>query len=223
MTCDEFSEAYWAHYISLEKEFLKTTTYVSLGCNNNKTYSDAFLKLLLAIGSEVDVTMKFFCRLLDSTFSGNSIEHYRSCIEEHRPTYFDQEVSVREGLMNIKPWANRNSKNKVISPFWWNAYNKCKHNRTEVGEINGERKEYYKFANLEYTLAALGGLYQTILYSYRILADSEGKRIVIPLPGSRLFKLIGPDWNNVEFFYDFAFYLNPDNGTLNMECSNIHY
>lgn len=221
MTCDEFSEAYWAHYISLEKEFLQTTTFVSLGHDNDKTYSDAFLKLLLAVGSEVDVTMKFFCRLLDATFSGDNIFQYRSCINANRPNFFNQEVSVREGSMVIKPWSNRNAANDIISPFWWDAYNKCKHERLEIGEINGETKAYFKFANLEYTLAALGGLYQTILYSYKILADIEGKQVVVPLPGSRLFKLIGPDWSGVEFFNDFAFYI--ENGSLCMESSNIYY
>ena len=221
MTCNEFINAYWAHYISLEKEFLKTTTFVSLEHDNGETYSDAFLKLLLAVGSEIDVTMKFFCELLVTTFSGNNISQYRSCINTNRPDFFNQEVSVREGAMVIKPWLNRNATNDIISPFWWDAYNNCKHKRLERGKINGKIKAYFKFANLEYTLAALGGLYQTILYSYKIIADREGKQVVVPLPGSRLFKLTGPDWSNVDFFNDFAFYF--DNGSLCIESSTIYY
>ena len=77
MTCDKFCEAFWAHYISIEKEFFKTTTYVTLNNDNNKTYSESYLKLLLAIGSEVDVTMKFYCSILNPKFSGDQICEYR--------------------------------------------------------------------------------------------------------------------------------------------------
>ena len=123
--------------------------------------------------------------------------------------------------MTLKPWLNYDTSGKIASPFWWSAYNKCKHERTEIGEINGERKEYYKFANLENTLSALAGLYQTNLFSYRILAKEENKKIVIPLPGSRLFTLLGNDWSDVIFFKDFAMYI--EDNCLYSESSNIYY
>lgn len=40
MTCDSFAKSYWAHYISIEKEFIKTVCYVSLSEDNYETYSE---------------------------------------------------------------------------------------------------------------------------------------------------------------------------------------
>lgn len=221
ITCDEFSRLYWAHYISLERELFQTTTYVDISTENYATYSEAYLKLLLEIGSEVDVAQKMYCSLLDASFSGESIDKYRTCIQANKGTFFTQETSVNEGLILLKPWENRDASGNIISPFWWTAYNKCKHERTIVGTIDGVTKEYYKFANLKYTLDALAGLYQTLLYAYKLLASQEGKRIEIPLPGSRLFKLTGTDWDNIQVMDDIAVYF--DNGELFIEKSGSIY
>lgn len=221
MTCDEFSNLYWAHYISLEKEFVQTIPYVSLSTENYSTYSEIYLKLLLEIGSEVDVSLKQYCVLLNPAFVGENISDYRACILAQKPSFFGEKVAVHEDELLLKPWNNRNEKG-VISPFWWDAYNRCKHNRADKGKIgNSANREYYKFANLKYVLNGLAGLYQVLLYSYRILAMAENKKIEIPLPGSRLFTLKGSDWNTVTFYQDFAQYF--DNGELFTVTSTIHY
>ncbi len=221
ITCDKFCETYWSHYISLEKEFINTLKYVTLDTDNYTTYSEAYFKLLLEIGSEVDVVLKAYCELLDSSFNDDKISDYRTCIHAQKPTFFVQEVIVHENKMTLKPWNNRDTAGTLFSPFWWTAYNKCKHNRTDTGSINGTTQEYFKFANLEYALNALAGLYQVILYLYRIIAESENKVIKIPLPGSRIFKLNGTEWSDVQFYGDSAFYI--DNGTFYIESSTIHY
>ena len=221
MTCDEFSGLFWAHYISLEKEFIQTLQYVSLSSDNYSTYSEMYLKLLLEIGSEVDVSLKQYCVSLDPTFTGGTISDYRSCLTTHKPSFFIEEVAVHEDVLLLKPWDNRDANGDFISPFWWTAYNKCKHNRTETGTIANLTKEYYKFANMEHVINGLAGLYQVLLYNYRILAMAENKKIEIPLPGSRLFALKGSDWSTVSFFQDFAQYF--DNGVLVTVTSTIHY
>ena len=221
ISCEKFCEIYWAHYISLEKELTSTLRYVTLDTNNYHTYSEAYFKLLLEIGSEVDVVLKAYCELLDSSFNGDKIGDYRICINSNKPVFFNQEVIVYEDKFTLKPWHNYDSSGNLCSPFWWTAYNKCKHNRADTGCINGITQEYFKFANLEYALNALAGLYQTILYAYKIIADSEGKTIKIPLPGSRLFKLNGTEWQDVQFYGDSGFYC--ENGTFYIESSTIHY
>jgi len=221
ITCDEFCRLYWAHYISLERELFQTTTYVDISTDNYHTYSEAYLKLLLEIGSEIDVAQKLYCNLLDATFAGEKIDKYRACILANNSAFFTQETSVKDGLISIKPWENYDPSGNIVSPFWWTAYNKCKHERTIVGQIDGITKEYYKFANLKYTLNALAGLYQTLLYTYKIIASQEGKRIVVPLPGSRLFKLTGVDWESIQVMDDTAIYC--DNGEFIIEKSGSIY
>ena len=77
------------------------------------------------------------------------------------------------------------------NPDWWIAYNKVKHERFRTGNIGGNTKEYYKFANLENILFALGGLYQLLIYRYSKLIDGTENWIQTPIPGSHLFKLTG--------------------------------
>lgn len=221
INCDKFCETFWVHYISLEKEFTNTFRFVTLDANNYTTFSEAYFKLLLQIGSEVDVVLKLYCELLDSSFNGDKIGDYRTCIKNNKQIFFNQEVIVYEDKLTLNPWENFDTSGNLCSPFWWTAYNKCKHNRTDIGSINGIAQEYFKFANLEYTLNALAGLYQIILYSYKILAISENKNVVIPMPGSRLFKLTGTDWDNVQFFKDFATYIK--DGALVFEASTMPY
>ena len=221
ISCDRFCETYWAHYISLEKEFTNTLRYVTLDSNNYTTYSEAYFKLLLAIGSEVDVVLKTYCELIDSSFNGDNIVDYRNCININKPAFFTQEVIVHEDKIKLRPWDNHDASGAICSPCWWTAYNKCKHNRTDLGTIAGKTQEFFKFANMEYALNALAGLYQVILYAYKILATAENNKVEVPLPGSRLFKLNGADWDNVQFFGDFATYI--DNGVFSIVTSTIHY
>lgn len=221
MTCSEFLEQYWAHYISLEKEFVQTLSYVSLSSENYITYSEKYLKLLLEIGSEVDVVLKVYCSMLKKDFSGERIPEYRDLILLSKPSFFEEEVSLSGQSILLRPWNNKDTSGKYISPFWWSAYNKCKHHRTDVGTINGITKEYFKFANMEYVINGLAGLYQTLIYIYRILAIEAKREIVTPLPGSRIFTLSGKEWESVHFYTDYAFYLRE--GRLVMECSTVHY
>lgn len=213
ISCEQFDNLYWVNYVALEKEFLQTCKYVTLSDDNFDTYSSSYLKLLLEIGSEVDIVLKEYCKMLDASFAGSTVSDYRACVLAHEPSYLNQKVMVNEGMINLTPWDNRDANGDYISPFWWKAYNKCKHCRTEVGMIEGQNKEYYKFANLKYTLNALAGLYQTYIFLYKILADSEGKEIKVPLPGSRIFRLDGGVWSSITFYKDVAFWID-ENGYL---------
>lgn len=180
------------------------------------------MKLLLEIGSEVDVIFKQYCGLIDPGFNGDKMDNYRLCISSVDPSFFTQEVSVNDNMLIIKPWNNINPINgDITSPHWWKAYNSCKHDRTGTQIINGKSDRCYKLANLEYTMTALAGLYQLQLFSYRILAINEGKKVLIPLAGSRFFKLIGQSWSNVQFFYDYAIYIH--NGNLILENGIVNY
>lgn len=58
MLCKEFINTYWSQYILLEKEFVSTLHYLSLDRENEEAFSQAYLKLLLELGSEIDVAFK---------------------------------------------------------------------------------------------------------------------------------------------------------------------
>lgn len=59
---------YWNQYISIEKEFAETVNYVALAEDNYRTYSDAYIKIMLQLGSEVDIALKLYCQILDKQF-----------------------------------------------------------------------------------------------------------------------------------------------------------
>lgn len=221
MTCDEFTIIYWSQYISLEKEFSATLHYLALDTKHENAYSQAYSKLMLEVGSEIDVVFKEYCKLIDSTFkkSYKSIGRYKDSIKNNNPDFITQEVMVINYDRILYPWIDWNI--LPDSPRWWTAYNHVKHNRTSVVEIDGLKQEGYKFANQKYTLLALAGLYQIMINFYLRLANDEGKLIVTPMPGSRVFKMTGGVWDAISFYGDSAFYIK--NGDLFWETSIINY
>lgn len=223
LTCGSFIDQYWAHYISMEKEFFNTIKYASLNIENYNTFSEAYSKLMLEIGSEVDVILKVFCKLLQPAFSGNSIKDYMALINIKVPDFSTQEVKIESFEIKVQPWINWNNSVGSISPYWWTAYNKIKHDRTGTGTIDGITKEYFKFGNQKNTLLALAGLYQILIFTYYILATAENKKVLVPLPGSRIFELTGGIWDSIIFFKDFALYLDSDTGEMHMEISTVFY
>ena len=226
LTCDKFTDIYWAHYISLEREFVSTLHFVPIDPINSNTFSEAYSKLILGIGSEVDVVLKEYCKMLQPAFSGETIDHYRVLISTTKPDFCTQDVLILKNGRKVKPWLSWNGSvveagHVINNPHWWKIYNKVKHERTEIGTIALETKEYYKFATQDYTLLALAGLYQVLIYIYYELATAEGKQAVTPLPGSRIFELTGHIWNANQFYRDIAVYV--ENGELVMESGNIYY
>jgi len=67
MTTKEFKRSYISHYLLLEKNFQSTTEYVTVAEDNYDAYSVSYLKLLLTIGSEIDVMLEFLANLYDPT------------------------------------------------------------------------------------------------------------------------------------------------------------
>ena len=222
MTCDEFITIYWNQYISLEKEFTATLYYLALDEKNANAYSQAYSKLMLEIGSEIDVIFKEYCRLIDRNFKGSfsTIGRYKDCIKKNDSDFITQVVKLIHYDYSLRPCIDFNTEQQD-SPVWWTVYNKVKHNRTSNVEIDGIRQEGYRFANQRYTVFALAGLYQIMVNYYYRLAGSEGKQIVTPMPGSRVFKMTGGVWDSIIFYGDNALYINDDH--LIWETSMINY
>lgn len=106
----EFNEKYWKYYLLLEKEFFDLSYYVSIDLEKNgKTYSLAYLKLLLAIGSEFDVVCKKICKLLDENVDEDKcdINDYKKVFKEQLGQLYKYDVLVKEiNKLIAKPLKN---------------------------------------------------------------------------------------------------------------------
>ena len=219
MTCDEFILLYWKHYISLEKEFLSCVEYVEIDDINYNTYSVNYSKLLLEICSEIDVVLKMYCKMLDSSFNKRNIKGYHDLILQERPNMINEKIKVINKNIDLLPFIEWITPNQ--NPTWWNVYNKIKHERTSKIMVNGVKMESYKFGNLFNVINALSGLYEILILMYSELANNENRRIKTPLPGSRVFVLGGNIGNTLTFYDNDAFYV--EDGHLIWERGDFFY
>lgn len=195
-----FKKLYWKNFISIEEEFILTEKFVALDICNYTTYSSAFLKLLLEIGSEIDILAKTLCFVAWNRTDVSKINGYKDCILEN-DSEFERVCVVSDSLKEI-PWQNWNQQN----PDWWTAYNKVKHERFNVGSIGGITQEYYKFANQGNVVKALMGLYQLEIYVLRALVKKEGKKEGLSFLKSALFSLDGKGWASDCFHKEGGFF-----------------
>lgn len=193
MTAETFKKLFWKNYISIEEEFIQTEKFVAFDTCNFTTYSSAFLKLLLEIGSEIDILARYFCSEGLGQNNASNINDYKTRILANAPE-FERVRVVSESFDEI-PWQNWSVRN----PVWWTAYNKVKHERFKVGTIEDITQEYYKFANQGNVLKALMGLYQLEIYVLRALIKREGKEEGFAFLRSALFVLDGEGWISGSF------------------------
>lgn len=148
----EFYEKYWKYYLSLEKEFFDLSYYVSIDLKKNgETYSLAYLKLLLAVGSEFDVVCKKICKLLDEKIDEDKcgIDDYKKVFKEQLGQLYKYDVLIIE--INEPITEPLKKMDTQYLPDFWNFYNKVKHHRTDNDNI--------KKANQRTVLTALSSLY----------------------------------------------------------------
>lgn len=191
---EEFVSLYWNYYMTIEKEFLNTEYFLAIDSLNSTAYSVAYMKLLLEIGSEVDVVCKQLCDLLDCNFDVNNsnIYKYLSIIDDNLHGFRHDEVLIKNEI--IVPWLNLFEKfqDKVQRETitWWDVYNGVKHHRND--NMSDDAKSY-TLANQENVIHALAGLYQVELYYLReIIKRNELNNQIIqvnPIIGSTLFYL----------------------------------
>jgi hypothetical protein len=144
---------HWQHFLSLEKDFIETLTFVELDKGNENTFSVAYTKLLLAICSEIDVVAKILCKKIDDSSTADNIDEYRIEITSKYPDFYTVEALVPRYSLTIKSWDNWGcSKN----PIWWREHNKVKH----------QRDVHFKLANQKNTLEAMSALFCLLLYLY---------------------------------------------------------
>ena len=150
---------YWQHFLTLEADFASTARYVEFSANNFKTFSIEYAKLLLAIGSEVDVLCKVICKKICSSAKRRSIDDYRTCIAAHSQIATEK-VLIRRYNLDFEPW---NSWASGKNPDWLKSYNDVKH----------QRDKHFDEANLENCSNAIAGLFVVVLYCHKAEESSE--------------------------------------------------
>ena len=150
---------YRQHFLALEADFAATSRYVEFAQQNFATFSIEYAKLLLAIGSEVDVLCKIICEKIDSAAKRDNIDDFRTCITSHCKIEAEK-VLVRRYNLSFKPW-NLWSHGK--NPAWWRSYNNVKHHRDT----------HFNEANLENCANAISGLFVVVLYCHKAEKSTE--------------------------------------------------
>lgn len=157
---------HYDYFLTLCEDLETTFRYVDLDPRNYATYSIEFTRLLLSIGSEVDVVAKMVCASIVPDKEPRNIDQYRAIILSHYPTIPEIEVTVRRGGLSILPWKDWKQNE---NPSWWKAYNNVKHHRDA----------HFTDANLENTLNSLAGLCALVCYLYWELLYADALE---PLP-----------------------------------------
>ena len=155
----QYERTYWNQYQLLEKEFLETTLYVELDTANYSTYSNAYLKLLLTLGSEVDNAL----RELSGLTGRSNISAYAQFVLNKYPNIVNQVVKTTIGNIKLTPFLGWSISQPSQTLSFWNAYNEIKHDR--VTNLHN--------ASLANVLNALAGLYVIEMYRLKELYDSD--------------------------------------------------
>jgi len=153
------SHIYWNHFLALEDDLAHVQRYIEFDEENFKTYSIEFVKLLLAIGSEIDVICKLLCHEINQNEESKNICSHRKTIIRKFPAIFKFTVRVENKPFVFIPWESGGIDK---TPEWWDKYNDVKHHRSSC----------YHEANLKNTFYAISGLLTILLYYYSKLSTS---------------------------------------------------
>ena len=189
MTIDEFDKYYIRRYTLLENDFLETVSYVSVEPENFNTYSQKYLNLLLAIGSEVDLARKLLANLINGYETKD--KEVVSTIMNYDPEIKNLEVLYLEEGIKFKPW------NYNECPEWRSVYTNVKHKRHYVAEKIDENKTFFQCANLKNVLEALAGLHSLIFYIYFLMNKNDNTD---PVPPIRcMFRILNSHWAGIDY------------------------
>lgn len=178
MKYDEFIRTYWQYYISLENKFIDTLNYVELSEDNFNTYSNTYIMLLQAIGSEMNALFKELCHFEKS--ENKNISDFAEGILAEFPEIVNCKINVIGYDISFQPFKEWNVDKPGRSLEWWKAYNNIKHNR--IG--------FAKDASLRNVLYSLGALMLLNMKLCKDIYQTEHKRDN-PKKSSSLFYIEG--------------------------------
>jgi hypothetical protein len=158
---------YWNYYLALEQDLSNLARFVELDQNNYHVHSIELAHLLLAASSEVDVILKEFCSLKNSSKRHKNIDDYRDTVKSHVAAMINEKCYISRFGLTLTPWVNW-SPVSASNPDWWRSYNNVKH----------QRNTSFREANLENTLNAMAALHIVNIYYQKELEEQRlGKEI----------------------------------------------
>lgn len=156
---------HWNYFLALESDLEHVSRFVEFTQANYDTYSLEMAHLLLAPCSEIDVVLKALCKKVKLEKKPRTIDSYREILHPKFPKLCDMNMRIPRYGLETEPWVNwKENRN----PYWWNDYNKVKH----------ERGEYFSRATLRNTINAVAGLFAVLLFFYK--DEAESGRLVPP-------------------------------------------
>ena len=190
MNRKEFEKNCWNVYLAIENDFLAIEKFIAIDEKNYQTFSNEFTKQLLTICGELDVQLKFLCRLINANSTSSKIIDYANELLSILPEINDFTIiSKQNHLIEIQPWKDWSA---FSSPNWWIDYQKVKHSRLD---FDNTRNIYnYEKANLKNTFYALSALFSIEMFIYKKLSEDENEKILIPSRSSSVFTF--RDWAN---------------------------
>ena len=175
-----FLQRYWNYYSKLEQDCVSLSQYVEFRESNFNTCSNVLIGQMLNVGAEFDHFCKIVCGL--DTNKRPNIADYAEYLLSKIENLNEIRVHVQGTSIELFPFKDW-SKSTAGQLFWWDAYNKVKHNR----------EEYYEQGNLENLLNALAALYFLEMYYVRDIAQKSKHpdAIDLPMSASQLFRIVG--------------------------------
>lgn len=169
-----FEKIYWQYFLELEEQFLSTRRYVAFDKANFKTFSTEYLKLLVAVCSEIDTVGKAIAHQVNADFkeadTNNNVQKWWYIIQDWFQEANMSSVKLLDD-MEFSPWVGFrieqfvNAKGAIrlrlekdsATPYWWTSYNKVKHTRTLEDPVTQE--QYFHRASLGNLCEAFSALY----------------------------------------------------------------
>lgn len=173
MTREELTQQHWQYYLLLERRFLETIDYVGLHKSNFGSFSDTYAMLMQAIGAELDTAFKIYCGFAKT--DRKTIAVYVKSIDTEesdadsdshakKHPFRQQIIYLNAYNLMIQPFKDWDSNCPAQSLFWWDAFDKVKHNRIDNKEL----------ANQENCLNMLGALYLLDMKMLKKIVEDSG-------------------------------------------------
>lgn len=188
MTDKEFIKLYWKQYLSLERDLLESSEYVTIDSKNYGCFSNNYTKIFLMACSELDSISDVFADMIKNDLKLD-IKIQRvfpakiDLINNPYPKFKDMAIITNEDIVEKLRYTPFRKFEENETDDWWKDYNLVKHNRTELNE--GGKYNYEK-ANLKNTMTALAALF-LLCYLLSSYINDEAKLV----PESQLFEFLG--------------------------------
>lgn len=178
---------HWNLFSVLESDLANVSRYIEFDGRNFDTFSTELSKLLLSVGSEVDIVLKQLCnKVAPKAPKKNIIDYFKVITSSpNLKEMLGEEIFVPRYCLSFKPFDGWDEDTR---PIWWKSYNNVKHNR----------QHNYPEASLRNVLLATSALMLCVFYLEKLSnPQKSAKKITSTFqPDTQLLKL------HSDYYYD---------------------